>query len=376
MRLSRATISRAILLLAASAVLCGALAGSAEAFAGTTSQIGGTEGIGLSGTIATFSDGTLLLPCASPSTYTATIDWGDGTSSAGGVDLASSMLLGACNYAVSGSHTYAEAGSFTYAVTVNAPGGGRLDTGTRTATIADAPLSTAGIDFSATRGTSFTTTVATVGDANSLARAGDFSATIAWGDGTSAAGAVTSIPGGFAVAATHTYAATGDFRFTVSIHDVGGNQISADATASVGTTHSVPPPPVTTGPPTTKPPGGRPVKLGLSRPVLARGGTVVVGVSCPTAGRLCRGRITVTTLASRHSKFAGLRTAHVLGNSLFIVPGGSKAELSVRPKRVVVAELRNAGSVGVLTSATSYDTATARNETVTLRTTLRLGAPG
>ncbi len=374
MRLWCGLTRRTALLLAVAAGLWVASPGSAIAFAGSTAAVSGTEGVGLSGTIATFTDGTLLLPCTSPSAYAATIDWGDGTSSAGGVSQASTTLLGACNYTVGGSHTYGEAGSYTYDVTVTGPTGGGLDTGARTATIADAPLSTAGIDFSATRATSFTTTVATVGDANSLARAGDFSATIAWGDGTSAAGAVTAIPGGFAVAGTHTYAATGDFRFTVAIHDVGGNQISATATADVRATPTSTPPPLTTGPPTTTPPGGSALKLGLSRPLLARGGTVVVRVSCPAAAHLCRGRLTVTTLANAHSKVAALRTARLLGTSLFIVPGGSRAELSVRPKRVVVAELRKAGSVGVLTSA-SYDAATGASQTAALKTTLRLG-PG
>jgi len=363
---------RATLVLGVAAVLCGAHPASARAFAGTTAGVGGTEGTGLSGTIATFTDGTVLLPCTSPSSYTATIDWGDGTTSAGGVSQGSSVLLGACNYAVNGSHTYAEAGSYTYSVTVSGPGG-QLNTGAQTAAIADAPLSAAGIDFSATRGTSFTTTVATVGAADSLSGPGDFSATISWGDGTSSAGPVTAIPGGFAVAGTHTYAATGAFKFTVAIHDVGGNQISASGTANVLTTPTVTPPPVTTGPPTTTPPGGPALKLGLSRPVLARGGTVVVRVSCPSAAHLCRGRITVTTVASPRSKFAVLRTAHLLGTSLFIIPGGSKAELSVRPKRIVVAGLRRAGSVGVLTSASAYDAATGRSQTATLKTTLRLG---
>jgi len=363
---------RATLVLGVSAVLCGAHPTSALAFAGTTAGVGGTEGAGLSGTIATFTDGTLLLPCTGSSSYTATIDWGDGTSSAGGVDQASSMLLGACNYTVSGSHSYAEAGSYTYSVTVNGPGG-QLNTGPRTAAIADAPLSAAGVDFSATRGASFTTTVATVGDANSLARPGALSATISWGDGTIATGAVSAIPGGFGVAGTHTYAATGDFRFTVAVRDVGGNQVSASATASVRATPTVTPPPVTTSPPTTKPPNGPPLMLGLGRPLLARGGTVVVRVSCPSAAHLCRGRITVTTVASPRSKIAVLRTAHLLGTSLFIVPGGSSAELSVRPKRVVVAELRKAGRIGVLTSASSYDAATGAVQTATLKTTLRLG---
>jgi hypothetical protein len=361
--------------LGVAAVLCGAHAPSALAFAGTTAGVGGTEGATLSGTVATFTDGTLLLACTSASQYKATIDWGDGTTSAGGVGQASTALLGACNYTVNASHTYAEAGSYTYSVTISGPDG-TLNTGARTATIADAPLSAAGIDFSATKGTSFTTTVATFGDANSLAKAADFSATISWGDGSSAAGSITAVPGGFAVAGTHTYAATGALKFTVAIHDIGGNQISAAATASVLATPTVTPPPVTTVPPTTKPPSTKPLKLGLSKPVAARGGSVVVGVSCPSAAHLCRGRITVTTLANPRSKIAALRTAHVLGTSLFIIPGGSKAELSVRPKRAVVAELRKAGTIGISTSASSSDAATGGTETATSKTTLRLSAAG
>lgn len=369
------TARRATLSLVVAAAVCAAHTSSALAFAGTTTGIGGTEGTQLSGTVATFTDGTLLLPCTSTSQYTATVDWGDGTTSPAGVSHAPSSLLGACNYTVNASHTYAEAGSYTYSVTIGGPNG-TLNTGARTATIADAPLSAAGIDFSATKGTTFTTTVATFGDANSLAKPGDFSATISWGDGTSAAGTITAVPGGFAVAGTHTYAATGALRFTVAIHDIGGNQISAAATASVLATPTVTPPPVTTVPPTTKPPGTKPLKLGLSKPIAARGGSVVVGVRCPSAADLCRGRLTVTTVANPHAKLAALRTAHVLGTSLFIIPGGSKAELSVRPKRAVVAELRKAGSIAVSTSASSSDAATGGTETATLKTTLRLSPAG
>lgn len=364
-------VRRAAICLGATAVLCGAHASPALAFAGSSTGFSGTEGVTLNGTVATFTDGALLLACTNTSQYSATIDWGDGTVSPGSVSQSATALLGACNYAVNGSHAYAEAGTYTYSVTVTGPAG-TLNTGNQTATIADAPLSAAGIDFSATRGTSFTTTVATFGDANPLAKPGDFATTIAWGDGTTAAGTVTAVPGGFAVAGTHAYSATGSFKFTVAIHDNGGNQISGSATASVIATPTVTPPPVTTVPPTTRPPGGKPLKLGLSRPVLARGGTFVVGVRCPTAAHICRGRLSVTTLADAHSKVAALHAARVLGTSLFIIPGGSKAELSVRPKRVVVAELRRAGTVGLSTSASSYDAATGRSETATLRTTLHL----
>jgi hypothetical protein len=184
---------------------------------------------------------------------------------------------------------------------------------------------------------------------------------------------VTAIPGGFGVAGTHTYAATGSFKFSVAIHDVGGSQATASATATVVGTPTVTPPPVTSAPPPTKPPPSKTaLHLGLSTPVPARGGTVVVSVSCPKAAEICRGRLSVTTLANAHSKVPGLRSAHVLGTTLFIIPGGSKAELSVRPKQVVVAMLRKAGRVDISTTASSYDAATGQSETATLKTTLRL----
>jgi hypothetical protein len=366
----KAAARRAAICLSVAAAVCCADTSSAFALAGTTSAISGTEGQAVSGTVATFTDGTLLLACTAASQYTATVNWGDGSSSTGAVSQASTALLAACNYTVAATHTYAEAGAYTYSVTISGPDG-TINTGSRTASIADAPLNAAGIDFSATRGTSFTTTLATFADANSLARAGDFTATISWGDGTTAAGTITAIPGGFAVAGTHTYAATGSFGFSVAIHDVGGSQVSAGATATVLATPTVTPPPVSSVPP-TKPPTSTPLKLGLSTPVLARAGTVVVGVSCPKPAQLCRGRMSVSTVANTHSKVAVLHTAHLLGTSLFIIPGGSKAEISVRPKQVVVAELRRAGTVGVSTSASSYDAASGRSETATLKSTLRL----
>nr|MDQ2897209.1 hypothetical protein [Actinomycetota bacterium] len=312
-------------------------------------------------------------PKAALGDFTATVDWGDGATSAAAVSQASSALLSSCNYNVNASHTYAEAGTYTYSVTITGPGG-TLDTGERTATITDAPLAAGGIDFSSTKDTSFTTTVATFADANSLGQPGDFTATISWGDGSTATGAVTAIPGGFAVAGTHTYTATGSFKFTAAIHDNGGSQASATATATVLSTPTLTPPPVTTTPPTKAPPSKTPLKLGLSRPILARGGTVVVGVSCPAAAHLCRGRISVTTLAEPKSKVSALHKANLLGTSLFIIPGGSKAELSVRPKRVVVAEFRRAGRVRVSTSASSYDATSGRSETATAQSTLSLAS--
>src|SRR5204862_5155166 len=60
-----------------------------------------TEGAGFSGVVATFTDANAGAPV---SDFSATILWGDGTSSAGAVSAANG------GFQVSGSHTYADEG--------------------------------------------------------------------------------------------------------------------------------------------------------------------------------------------------------------------------------------------------------------------------
>jgi hypothetical protein len=69
-----------------------------------------------SGTTATFVDGAS--PSGTLSDFSASINWGDGTTSAGTI-----TLVGAGSYAVSGSHTYSSTGLFIIATTVNDVGG-------------------------------------------------------------------------------------------------------------------------------------------------------------------------------------------------------------------------------------------------------------
>src|SRR5205823_3523546 len=64
----------------------------------------------VSGVVATFTD-TAPEPLSS---YSATIDWGDGLSSPGSVSG---------GFTVSGSHTYANGGTFTITVTIRDEGG-------------------------------------------------------------------------------------------------------------------------------------------------------------------------------------------------------------------------------------------------------------
>src|SRR5262249_31015070 len=63
--------------------------------------------------------------------------------------------------------------------------------------------------------------------------AGDFSATVAWGDGSSSAGTITPSGGGFTVSGSHTYAQAGSYTATVTVADAGGASASGTVTVTV-----------------------------------------------------------------------------------------------------------------------------------------------
>jgi len=154
---------------------------------------------------------------------TPTIEWGDGTSSAGTVNEAETEITG--------THTYAQAGTYNGHVDYED------DCGTYKvpfqAKIADAPLTAKGETIHATAGTQFKGTVATFTDANPDGKVSEYSASIEWGDGTSSAGTIAASGKGFAVTGTHTYAAGGVFAMKVTIKDVGGSKAIAEGSAKV-----------------------------------------------------------------------------------------------------------------------------------------------
>jgi hexosaminidase len=72
---------------------------------------------------------TLAAPGIEPGDVTATIDWGDGTTSAGTVTgtPATTTTIDSL-YAVSGAHSYAHAGVYHATVTASAPGEAAVST--------------------------------------------------------------------------------------------------------------------------------------------------------------------------------------------------------------------------------------------------------
>jgi len=189
-----------------------------QAITATGVSISATEGQPFSATVATITDPTTTSTAAE---YSATIDWGDGGSSSGTV---SGPMGGP--FKVNGSHTYAEEGTYTITVKVTdidtATNGA---TATSTANVADAAL-TASPACIATSTQSYLGSTATFTDAaNPSGTLSDFTATIDWGDGSVTTGTVTGPNGGpYTVSGAHTYATTGIFTITTTIHDVGGSK--------------------------------------------------------------------------------------------------------------------------------------------------------
>ncbi|MFL5824237.1 MAG: hypothetical protein ACJ764_12450, partial [Solirubrobacteraceae bacterium] len=192
------------------------------------------EGTQFSGPVAIFKDPGAP---ADPSAYTATIDWGDGTAPSPGV-ITGPDANGF--YAVSGTHTYAdEIASGQYSVTVSEPEANFLDFGpvSTDLTVSEADSLTATpTTISATDGTAFSGDVATFSDTDTDTPAGDFTATIDWGDGTSSAGVVSGSAGSFTVSGSHTYSSPpGSYPVTVTLSDdsPGTATATANSTANV-----------------------------------------------------------------------------------------------------------------------------------------------
>jgi PKD repeat protein len=185
----------------------------------TATNISTFEGGSISGPLATFTDSNQARPAGA---FTATVSWGDQTSTTGTVSGGSGQ------FSVSASHVYAEEGAYTIHVTVLQAPDSATAGATGAATIADAALAATGVQLSTTK--TLRAVVASFSDADPGGASTDYVARIAWGDGTSSTGSIAPQGSGFAVAASHSYARSGTFTVTIVIRDAGGAHASTTST--------------------------------------------------------------------------------------------------------------------------------------------------
>jgi hypothetical protein len=179
----------------------------------TGTTISATEGNLFVGTVATFTDSN---GSGSASDFSATISWGDGSSSPGTISANQSG-----GFDVSGSHTYTIEGDLAFSVAIIDKGGSAVAVA-GIANVADAQLAATGVSLTESKKVAFSAVIATFTDANLLSDASDFTAVICWGDGSNSNGTIMqNARGSFCVWDSHTYMQAGTFTITVQIFDVG-----------------------------------------------------------------------------------------------------------------------------------------------------------
>jgi hypothetical protein len=197
------------------------------------SNVAATEGSDSgSHTLATFTDpgGPEAV-----TNYSATVAWGDGTTSSGTITLGADGQT----FSVSGSHTYTQEGSYTASVTVH-HGTAPDSVVSSSATVGDpSVVATGGFNIAATVGSdSGSQTLATFADPGGPEAVANYTATVAWGDGTTSSGTITLGADGqtFSVSGSHTYAASGSFVGQVTIGHGTSAAVSTNFTAAVSST--------------------------------------------------------------------------------------------------------------------------------------------
>jgi hypothetical protein len=178
---------------------------------------GGMTDDGLAGasstqTLATFTDPNTG---DSASSYTATLNWGDGTGNQAGTVTGNNGT-----FTVSGGHSYAGHGSYSVSVTVADADGTTVST-TNTVVAADAYA-----------GSSVSLSVANFTGDPALS-AGNYLATINWGDGNSTPGTVSGSGGVYSVSGSHSYTQAGTFTAQVSVLNPFGETATASSSVIV-----------------------------------------------------------------------------------------------------------------------------------------------
>ncbi len=200
-------------------------------------QVAATKGVPLTNTpVGGFSDAD---PTARLGLYSATIDWGDGSTATAGAVVA----RGAGSFGVVGSHTYLQAGNFPVTIAVaDAPNtnvttfpgvtitvndaGGTLNVAS-TAVVSESTLTGRGLPVSGVEGFALAAPVAAFVDSNPFATPASYVAQIDWGDGTApSAGTITQANGIFFVNGTHLYENHGTYPVTVVVSDAVPDRVT------------------------------------------------------------------------------------------------------------------------------------------------------
>jgi hypothetical protein len=174
---------------------------------GAPVSVGTTAGTLFSGAVATFTDPGGVEPNDNTH-YTASIDWGDNTTTTG------TLSLNGGTYTVSGSHTYTTGGAFTIKTTINHEGVLTIISGL--AATGNLPVATPPATQSVNEASTQFFSLGSFSDGN--ANSGPWTVTVAWGDGTPNT-TFTVITQGTLGFQSHTFSEEGSSTVTVMVTD-------------------------------------------------------------------------------------------------------------------------------------------------------------
>jgi len=178
---------------------------------------------------------------ADAASFTATINWGDGTTPT--TNVAATYVAATNEADIDGGHTYAEEGKYAVVVSID-DGGEPFAVVDSTATVGDAALNNLVVtsNLTADEGQVFSVSpsgpLATFTDTNPTPDSNDYTATVDWDypDGPSCVASVAMSQGTGVVSGTHTYTTPGAHHICVTVNDVGGSTAQATGTITVNDT--------------------------------------------------------------------------------------------------------------------------------------------
>lgn len=190
-----------------------------------------------------------------PSDFTATIDWGDGSTPTSGsvAPVAGAGLISSprARLQVSGGHTYTEPGLYQATITVHGVDGSTA----QATTLVQVSLASASNSFALPTKPTFTAGLASAPTVLGTFSSGtgstpaNFTATVNWGDGSTTQPALIKIqppttpllnlPGGFNVLGVHNYARAGSYTVTLTITGADGLPLVITSHATVAAPHTV-----------------------------------------------------------------------------------------------------------------------------------------
>jgi autotransporter-associated beta strand protein len=198
----------------------------------TAMTVMGGEGGGYVGDVATFTDAD---PSATPSSFTSTIDWGNGYQATGTITKIGTV------FHVSGASTgYGEEGNYSITVTITDIDtshdlGGSMAVAHSSIHVVDSPLIANGFPWYATEGQAFTNQpMAFCVDTGGTEALASYTVSIHWNDGSlDSSGTLSVVNGMLQVSGSHTYNEEGVYSITITIHDEGGSMVTVTSTANV-----------------------------------------------------------------------------------------------------------------------------------------------